>query len=116
MRHCFRACLVASLLAAPAFADDAMSFITHIRRCSASYAGNGSGITFVSRPVPYDPFYGVADLDIDNGLELFLPYSEQTSSMDTTSVQCTSASTVLIVASPLSEPLQSIANSRFDLY
>ncbi len=96
--------------------DDPLEFSTDIRRCVASYAGNGSGSTWQDRPIPYEPYKGGANIEVTNGLETWFSSSVQNSEMDGFSMRFNGNGSGTAVAVPLSSPLTSQGQSKFDLY
>lgn len=104
------------LLVSAAHATDPLQFGTDIRRCTASYAGNGSGSSWQDRPAAFQPFEGGATIDVTNGLETWLSSSIQNSEMDGSSMRFNGAGTATAIAIPLSPPLTSLGQSKFDLY
>jgi hypothetical protein len=103
-------------LASGAIANDPLQFGTDIRRCTASYAGNGSGSTWQDRPVAFDPFDGGADIEVTNGLETWVSNSLQNSWMDGSTMAYVGSGTGTAIAVPLSAPLMAQGQSKFDLY
>jgi hypothetical protein len=89
---------------------------TDIRRCVASYAGNGAGSTWQDRPVAFEPYKGGAYIDVTNGLESWTSLSTQNSEMDGSSMHFTGSGAGTAIAIPLSAPLTSQGQSKFDVY
>jgi hypothetical protein len=111
------AAFVGGLLAAiPALAQDAMTFVTDIRRCTASYSGDGSATTTDSRRVPFELFDGAANIDVTNGLETWVGHSDQQSDMDAGSIVFHGAGQVLILTTPLAPPLQALGQAKLDVF
>lgn len=95
---------------------DTLEFSTDIRRCVASYAGNGAGSTWQDRPVAHEPYKGGADIEVTNGFETWFSNSSQHSEMDGASMRFTGTGAGTALAIPLSAPLTSQGHSKFDLY
>jgi hypothetical protein len=96
--------------------DNPLEFSTDIRRCVASYAGNGSGSTWQDRPIAYEPYKGGANIEVTNGLETWFSSSVQNSEMDGFSMRFNGNGSGTALAIPLSSPLTSQGQSKFDLY
>jgi hypothetical protein len=96
--------------------DNPLEFSTDIRRCVASYAGNGAGSTWQDRPFAYEPYKGGANIEVTNGLETWFSSSVQNSEMDGFSMRFSGDGAGTAVAVPLSSPLTSQGQSKFDLY
>lgn len=118
MNRRYVCCGVLSLVAfaTGAMANDPLQFGADIRRCTASYAGNGSGSTWQDRPVPFDLFEGGADIEVTNGLETWISNSLQTSWMDGYTMSFIGSGAATAVAIPLSAPLMAQGQSKFDVY
>lgn len=102
--------------ATAAHAVDPLRFNTDLRRCIASYSGNGNGSTWQDRPIAFDRYVGGANIEVSNGLEAWTSSSIQNSSMDGYTMSFVGNADALVLASPLSAPLTSQGQSRFDLY
>lgn len=89
---------------------------TDIRRCVASYAGNGAGSTWQDRPIAFAPYKGGASIDVTNGLESWVSISTQHSEMDESSLHFSGSGAGTAIAIPLSAPLTSQGQSKFDVY
>jgi hypothetical protein len=108
--------LAALALASVAHAGDPLRYTTDIRRCIASYAGNGSGSTWQDRPFPFEPYKGGANIEVTNGLEAWVSESDQSSNMSTRAMTFVGSGSGTAIAVPLSAPLTSQGQSKFDLY
>lgn len=115
-------CAITAVLGASFGASGAASyvgpleFITDIRRCSASYSGNGSGSSWQDRVVAFDPFQGGADILVTNGQETWSSHCSQDSLMDAGGMSFSASSEATILASTISMPLGAQAQSKFDLW
>jgi hypothetical protein len=116
-RSSFSAGVLAALaLSSAAQATDPLRYATDIRRCVASYSGNGNGSTWQDRPVPFEPYKGGANIEVSNGLETWFSTSDQTSEMNGSTMSFTGTGAGTAIAVPLSAPLTSQGQSKFDLY
>lgn len=109
-------CVSGVVVAMPALAGDLLSYVTDIRRCTASYSGNGSATCTESRREPFDIWEGGANLNVTNGLETWITHAQQQSDMDGVSVTFDGSGTTLAIATPLSNSLQALAQSKLDLF
>jgi hypothetical protein len=96
--------------------DGPLSWISDIRRCSASYNGNGSGSSWQDRTVAYDPYQGGADILVTNGLETWSAHCSQESQMDSYGMSFVASSEATVLASPTSSPLSAQSQSKFDMW
>lgn len=116
-RSSFSAGVLAALaLSSAAQATDPLRYATDIRRCVASYAGNGNGSTWQDRPVPFEPYKGGANIEVSNGLETWFSASDQSSEMSGSTMSFSGNGAGTAIAVPLSAPLTSQGQSKFDLY
>jgi hypothetical protein len=120
MKRLIAACPVLMLVAAaPALAcvADPIDWITDIRRCTASYSGDGAGSSWQDRPTAFDTFQdGGADILVTNGIETWSATCSQDSTMDGVSASFEATSHATIMAGLMSNPLLAQAQSKFDLY
>lgn len=120
MSRLIAACPIVLLVAgAPAMGlvAEPIDWVTDIRRCTASYAGNGSGSSWQDRPTPFDAFQdGGADILVTNGVETWSATCSQDSTMDGVSASFESTAQATIIAGLTSNPLLAQAQSKFDLY
>lgn len=107
--------LFASSGASAAFVDT-VDWITDIRRCSASFSGNGSGSSWQDRSIPFDGYEGGADIMVSNGVETWSSHCTQESSLAGTSAMFEAQSNATIVAGLLSNPLQTQSQAKFDMW
>ena len=98
------------------FTEDTIEWNTDIRRCSASYTGNGSGSTWQDRPTALLPFTGAADLVATNGVETWSPHCTQESAMDGSSASYVGWADAAIIAGLLSNPQTAQAQSKYDTF
>lgn len=108
--------LASSGSSAGSFVDDPIEWNTDIRRCSASYTGNGSGSTWQDRPTPYAPYQGAADLVASNGVETWSPHCTQESELDGSSASYVGWAESAIIAGLLSNPQTAQAQSKYDMW
>lgn len=108
--------LAAVALASVAHAGDPLRYTTDIRRCVASYSGNGSGSTWQDRPFPFEPYKGGANIEVSNGLEAWISESDQNSNMSGRSMTFVGSGSGTAIAVPLSAPLTSQGQSKYDMY
>jgi hypothetical protein len=109
-------CVSGVVVTMPALAGDLLSYVTDIRRCTASYSGNGSATCTESRREPFEFWEGGANLNVTNGLETWVTSAQQRSDLDGVSVTFDGSGTTLAIAAPLSNPLQALAQSKLDLF
>lgn len=109
-------CVGGILVVLPALADDGMTFVTDIRRCTASYSGNGSATTTDSRRIPFEFFDGAANIDVTNGLETWVTHADEQSGMDAGTIVFHGAGQALILATPFSNPLQALGQAKMDVF
>lgn len=94
-----------------------LDWVTDIRRCTASYSGNGSGSSWQDRPTAFGAFDdGGADILVTNGIETWSATCSQESTMDGTSATFEANSHATLIADLMSNPLLAQAQSKFDLY
>ena len=103
-------------LSSAAHATDPLRYATDVRRCVASYSGNGSGSTWQDRPVAFKPYEGGANIEVTNGVETWFSSSVQTSEMTGTTMAFNGNAEGTAISVPLSAPLTSQGQSKFDLY
>src|SRR5688572_10399691 len=109
-------CVSGVVVSMPAFAGDFLTYVTDIRRCTASYSGNGSATSTESRRDPFEFWEGGANLNVTNGLETWVTSAQQQSDLDGVSVIFEGSGTTLTIATPLSNSLQALAQSKLDLF
>lgn len=88
---------------------------TDIRRCVASYAGNGNGSTWEDRPGMHAPYIGGATIKVGNGLESWTSSSDQRSTMNGSTMTFEGNASALAIGVPLSPILTSQGQSKFDV-
>lgn len=106
----------AGVQAAASWNTGPLTWISDIRRCSASYSGNGSGSSWQDRTVAYDPYQGGADILVTNGLETWSAHCSQESQLDAYGMSFVASSEATVLASPLSSPLMSQSQAKYDMW
>lgn len=93
-----------------------IDWITDIRRCSASFAGNGAGSSWQERLTPFAPYSGAADVLVSNGVETWGAQATQESEMNGYGATFEADSEAVLVAGVGSNPLTVQAQAKFDMY